>query len=586
MLSTPFSQAFTTIRWVPILAALASVFLTPLVNLPDHSLWFDITPKISIFCMMTGIACFVPIDSIRTRSRFLHLTFVLSVALVISSTLSAAFSISPALSIGGSNWRRIGVPTEIALALFAFIQVQLMRREPHYIIWCLRLGSAALFISSMSVVVEALPWEDFSGLGTSTETIRSGGLLGSGASYGCYAVCPVFLCAALWYLDRHPLWRILPLCSSIIGIVGIVLCGTRAAAIGLFVGMAVCTFVARRPAVRWLCGIFITIAVFIFVILSQIQSPVAKRFDQIQKDLWGGTRLYIWADSIDLLRDLPMFGYGQESFQRTYPKVQSRETARRWPDTMHESTHNYLLDMLLSKGIPGFCLALCFPVVALRAFANLPSDSKSIYAYCLGGHAACLTSCMFFTPQLPTLVYLYLPVSLLAASADNCSSWPRPVLDENESMRSGRRLNFLAIVMTGTFGISLITYSVCLLRWDTALHDVEVAFETGAVYEAVERFEEARDLAPWGATADGWFSRELSMRMSHSVDSQLNAVLYRSLSLSIQNEGEFGNSSVLLAAAMIRDGRLIEAKRVLLQTVRQFPAWPPPKEMLRALESR
>jgi hypothetical protein len=54
--------------------------------------------------------------------------------------------------------------------------------------------------------------------------------------------------------------------------------------------------------------------------------------------------------------------------------------------------------------------------------------------------------------------------------------------------------------------------------------------------------------------------------------------------ISIQHEEDFENSTVLLAAKMISDGRTHEAESVLRQAVHAYPNWPIPRRILSTLE--
>jgi tetratricopeptide (TPR) repeat protein len=122
--------------------------------------------------------------------------------------------------------------------------------------------------------------------------------------------------------------------------------------------------------------------------------------------------------------------------------------------------------------------------------------------------------------------------------------------------------------------------------WDMTIYKTKVLFDAGKITEALQSFAKARQVAPPGVTAEAWFSRELiSSNSLASGGEKLDTVLYNSLRASIENEEEFGNCYVLLAAAMIRDGRAREAEGVLRRAVLEFPHWPLPKAMLATLES-
>src|ERR1017187_6960431 len=111
-------------RWtlsLPTCALLCAVVLVPLVNTPDHLVWFDITPKIAAMLLMVGIA------SVSIPSHLLHspiaprYAIFFPASMIAVAVLSTSFSHTPFLSLGGSSRRRVGLPTEVAIAAFMFL---------------------------------------------------------------------------------------------------------------------------------------------------------------------------------------------------------------------------------------------------------------------------------------------------------------------------------------------------------------------------------------------------------------------------------------------------------------------------------
>ena len=50
-------------------------------------------------------------------------------------------------------------------------------------------------------------------------------------------------------------------------------------------------------------------------------------------------------------------GYGPETFAVEFPRHQSIELARAYPDFYHESAHNIFLDAFVSKGLVGLLMS-------------------------------------------------------------------------------------------------------------------------------------------------------------------------------------------------------------------------------------
>jgi tetratricopeptide (TPR) repeat protein len=155
--------------------------------------------------------------------------------------------------------------------------------------------------------------------------------------------------------------------------------------------------------------------------------------------------------------------------------------------------------------------------------------------------------------------------------------------------RIGEILDWLRVrqrIFLLALGTVLILYSARLVLWDTTVYRAKILFDSGKPAEAARAFARARQFAPPGTEAEAWFSREL-ISSNLSVDKQeLNLVLYNSLKASIENEEEFEDSYVLLAAAMIRDGRSTEAREVLKRAVCESPNWPLLWDILRTIEPK
>lgn len=192
---------------------------------------------------------------------------------------------------------------------------------------------------------------------------------------------------------------------------------------------------------------------------------------------------------------------------------------------------------------------------------------------------------MFFTPQLSALLYLHLPVCLIWASRVDHNSTLNRVAGTFGTGSSLRWMRASQAILLRGLGVVLVVYATCLSIWDSDVYETKLLFDSGKIAEAVKAFARARKIAPPSVTAEAWFSRELINNDDSTAGQSLNALLYQSLRISIEHEEEFGNSYILLAATMIRDGRSREAELVLKRAVLAFPNWPLPKTMLTTVDS-
>lgn len=572
-------------RWtssLPTCAIVCAVVLVPLVNTPDHLVWFDITPKIAAMLLMVGIASVSIPRELLDSAASPRSSIILPASMITVAVLSTAFSHAPFLSLGGSSWRRVGLPTEVALAVFMLLQTATARGDSRGAVWCLRANCVALLFSSATVLLQVLGVWGYVGFESWQDTVRPGGVLGSGAAFGCYATAPIFLCATLWVIDKGSPWRCLPLIAGAAGFSALLFSGTRAGLLGILTGLLVSFVLLRRRATGIVVGICAGLALTLGLALTT-NTPLLIRLQQARVDLWGGTRPDVWTDSLTLFSSLPTFGYGLESFPRIYPKVQSQKTALDWPNTSHESTHNYLLDTILSQGVPGLIVVVGLCISAFLGFRQLSAEKKRPYSFCLAAHIACLTGCMFFTPQLSTLLSLYLPICLIWASCSNDNDHVKAV-SHALCVRRPSPLGVLSTIVLRGAGLAFIVYSVCLVVWDSRVYETKVLFDSGQVDRAFEAFARARQIAPPGVSAETWFSGEL-FRKAHSVPSgALDQQLYYSLRVAVKQEEEFENASILLAAKMIADHRQDDAGAVLRRLLLECPNFELPKHILAVVQ--
>src|SRR5207245_2040087 len=100
---------------------------------------------------------------------------------------------------------------------------------------------------------------------------------------------------------------------------------------------------------------------------SPLGAQLRARMRWSREDVRGGARLLLWRDSLRMALERPLLGYGPETFPTEFPRFQSAELARAFPDFYHESPHNVFLDALTSQGFPG--LVILAGIAALGLYA-------------------------------------------------------------------------------------------------------------------------------------------------------------------------------------------------------------------------
>jgi hypothetical protein len=146
--------------------------------------------------------------------------------------------------------------------------------------------------------------------------------------------------------------------------------------------------------------------------LLYISPPGAKLRARVHwslDDVRGGARLLLWRDSLHMAMTRPLLGYGPETFPTQFPRFESVELSRAYPDFYQESPHNMFLDTLVSRGIPG-----AIALLALCALALYAARKDAALAAAAAGAIVCQ---QFMVLTIPTALYFYLLIAMVIGGA-------------------------------------------------------------------------------------------------------------------------------------------------------------------------
>lgn len=353
--------------------------LVPLAILPGSFFYFDVTPKVALLLWGAAIALLffrgnaAAVASLLSTRAGRCFVLLLS-AQVISLILATALSSDPALSFGGTNWRRLGFVTQSAIVLFTFLiaahcasNKEVVRRS----LWatalagCLAAAYAILQYFGWDPLLQAETYHAGEG---AFRIVRPPATLGHASYLATYLVFALFAALALAGRHRNLRWT-----ACVVVPIGILMSGTRAALLGLAAGLIVLA-VLKRPRWRQVAavGAFVSLG-FAGLLVSPAGERLRARVRWSIEDVRGGSRLWLWRDSLRMASAHPLTGTGLETFSARFPTYQSLELAQAYPDFYSESPHNVFLDVLTSQGLPGVAvlLALC-TLAAVRARSNPP----------------------------------------------------------------------------------------------------------------------------------------------------------------------------------------------------------------------
>jgi O-antigen ligase len=376
----------------------AAVAAIALILAPGLAFSFDIVPKLTILLMAAALAAF-PLRS----SRFLYLSIFTTVSLVVSTILS----VRPALSFYGSSWRRYGALAQIAMLLLGWAIYGQARRAGIF----LRVVTAAGMLAALYGIAQYLGWDPLLPaaayhIGEGVWTIvRPPSTLGYASYFATWLLFVIFWSLAL----PGKLAKL----ACAVAILALAMTGTRAAVLGLLAGSAVwCYWRGFRLSKRAVAVTLLALAGGAALYFSPVGQMMRSRTRWFQEDPWGGARRLLWRDSLRTGLTRPMFGYGPETFTATFPRFESRELARAYPDFAHESPHNMFIDALVSQGVPGLLLLTAWCVVGFRAAWRIRAKHGAIAAALAASLAAAIVSQQFTVFIIPTAVIFFATVAL------------------------------------------------------------------------------------------------------------------------------------------------------------------------------
>jgi len=317
------------------------------------------------------------------------------------------------MSLFGTNWRRYGSVIEGTICLFAWLTSAVCAGRPDRVKSALRGIVVAGAAGGIYGIVQYLGWDPL--IPRSSYQVGEGiwaivrppGTLGYASYFATWLLLIVFLSAALAAMEDSPIWRRLAITVSILAAFAMWLTGTRAAILGLIAGLLTKFAmrnlrITRRGAAIALAAVIASAAFY----YSPLGQSMRSRTRWFAEDPWGGARLALWRDSLHMASHRPATGFGPEVFMAEFPRYQSAQLAKSYPDFAHESPHNMFLDALVARGLPGLVLllGLCSLAFATRRRPEITA-----------GVVAAIAAQQFTSLTAPTAMMLFVAIAFLVA---------------------------------------------------------------------------------------------------------------------------------------------------------------------------
>jgi O-antigen ligase len=545
-------------------AAVVSLIITP-----GLLFYFDVTPKVGVLLIGTAaLLVLLGTAPIRSWPRPVRLFAILLAIEALAATVATVLSTRPELSLLGTNWRRFGLIPELGVLAFSLITCLALAGRPD------RLRNLLRWITAAGLIAAAYGSGQYFGfdplLSPNAYTIGEGewsiirppGTLGHSSYAATYYLSIVFAGFVLWRADASRFWRLLGLSACAAGSIAIVLSGARAAMLGLVVGALVLIAVIRpRLNARRAAAIAGATVLCVGFYLSPAGSKLRSRVRWSLEDARGGARILLWRDSLAMSAARPFAGWGPETFGSEFPRFQSKDLARAYPDFYYESPHNILIDALVSTGVLGvaalaaLCAAGCYS--AWQARRASPVEATALGS----GLVAIFVAQQFTAFTVTTAMYLHLTIAVLVAMRAGTGM---PVSD---------RRSWLGVAVA----IVLAVAGARLLVADRLLARVQHALERGDLKAASATYRTSREWQWPGSYSDLWYSRALAQRAQTLTDllprMQVLQEGYTAAQWAVDTAEDRHNAFYNLAAycAIAGESRCVESN--LRYAIRWAPHW-------------
>jgi O-antigen ligase len=553
----------------------AIIVLVPLLIAPGLTLSYDVIPRLAVFefllCAM--LLCWPAwLAGVRqaAASRWGRAFLAISAATAVWIVLCALTSTDPRLAFYGSSWRALGAITWCSILVFGIIAAGALLQTPRLIQNVSRAAAVSGIVGAGYGILQyfgidpLLPRAAYHAGEGAFQIVRPPGTLGHADYFSLWLVAVFFLAIPLAQDEKH-LWQWLGYAAQAASAIAIVLSGTRASLIGLIAGaIALAVMLRPRIGLKHLAAFMLPVVLGVVFFISPAGAPLRARVHWSLDEPAGGARLLLWRDSLRMAAARPTFGFGPEQYSSEFPRFESLQLARQYPDWYHESPHNALLDAATSTGLVGFALTLALFalgfVAAWSARRVRPIPSAAVVA----GLLAQFVNLQFISLTLSGAVFLLLFIALGVSLAPSRTAEPAA-------------LHRWIVIPAGAAAMVFALYATRLLACDILLGQFDREIAQGRPAAAVSSYQNARRWSPSGAAGDLYCSRRLlsiALRSPHfeqRLDVLHNAILAAANAVRTGDDRQNAWYNLAIVSATESDDRNVE--RCLREASAISPNW-------------
>lgn len=361
-------------------------------------------------------------------------------------SIAAMFGIRPLESFWGSSARGDGLFP--ILHFFAFFFV-LTRAFPSETLMLPFLRFAA-GIGVCTALYGIAQWTGLGIIAQSSGEIFS--TLGNPAYFALYLLFSIFSAAWCARKAQRRETAIAWLCAAALGVIALFLTQVQAGTLALLLGAGIYAypFLIRRISLTHALAMAAGGVIFIFLLVS------SGNFEKLTDSPFADgsslkNRFAVWAIAADAAFEKPLFGYGQNTFERIYLAHKTAGWTVPATEETFDKPHNAFLEIAIGFGALGLIAYILFIIALIRGINAWKDrdDRRMLY----GMFAAYLSFLFFFFDTMPSLLmFFFLAAFIHAKNTENETVMART---ETSAAPSGRAnivtVSAASVLLAGSF---------------------------------------------------------------------------------------------------------------------------------------
>jgi len=497
------------------------ILALPLLNLPP---WFSPPDwgKTIIFRSILAILLFIFLYQVLSKKSFSIKTFLpfwLLISLLGIFFLATVFSLDRNFSLWGNSYRSGGFVNFASYIIFAILAFLILEKGDWQKIW-----NFAILIGVLVSAIAIFQWQGlFEEFLVSFEG-RPPATIGGPIFLAIYLLLLSFLTLSFGIKEKSFYKKIFYFGSLILFIFVILLTFTRAAFLGLFIGILYFLFFYPAPEqarhragpkkiiwLRVLALIFIILAIYgiyylnttekfpEFIRKDRFLSRTARRF--LIENIFTDSRISGWKVSWQALKNRPLLGYGPENFSIGFdkfydPSLPKIEMMPGGVSSWWDRAHSFVFDIGLTAGVPALIIYLSLFLVLLWQLQESKRgnpDQSLIYHGIQAGFIAYLISNSFNFDVFSTYLISFL---LIGYSLTLINLSTKPGNFDNSRGTNSRKLpqlrKYKGVIILLLF-VGLVwfiwNYNIKPFQVNTEINLARYESEQGSCQKPLERME-------------------------------------------------------------------------------------------------